>query len=77
VTAWAPLLGGIAPGTAQAGLLGSASRNGPGLASRLTRLVLVGSVLLLAARAGHLAPGVVGWMAGLAATGLLLHRRTT
>jgi hypothetical protein len=75
MTAWAALLGGVATGAAQAGLLRRASRVGPGLTSLLVRLLLVGAVLLLAARAGHLAQGAVGWMAGFAASGLLLHRR--
>ena len=72
---WVFTLGGAAAGTAQAGLLERASRNGPTLVSIVARLLLVGGVLLLAARSGHLAPGTGGWMAGFTGTGMLLHRR--
>ncbi len=68
-------LGGAAAGMAQAGLLARASRSRPAPISIFARLLLVGVVLFLAARAGHLASGMVGWMAGFAATGVLLHRR--
>jgi hypothetical protein len=72
---WLFTLGGAAVGVAQAGLIAHASRSQPGPLSILGRLLLVSAVLFLAARAGHLASGTVGWMAGFAATVMLIHRR--
>jgi hypothetical protein len=72
---WLFALGGALAGMAQSGLLARASRSGPAPVSIFARLLLVGAVLFLAARAGHLASATAGWMAGFAAAGVLLHRR--
>jgi len=73
--AWLFALGGAQAGLAQAGLLFFAARRGPGPASALTRLLLVGALLLLAARSGHLLFGAVGWIVGFASTALVLQQR--
>jgi hypothetical protein len=71
---WLFALGGALAGMAQARLLARSARSRTGAVSIFARLLLVGAVLLPAARAGHLASGTAGWMAGFAAAGVLLHR---
>jgi hypothetical protein len=68
-------LAGAAAGAVQARLLARAARNGPGPFGFAARLLLVGAVLVAAARAGALAPAAATWFAGFATTGLVLHRR--
>lgn len=74
MTGWLSALCGAAAGAAQAGLLARTARRGPHPALLLVRLGLVGAVLLLAARAGHLGPGAAGWLAGLTVAGVMVHR---
>lgn len=72
---WYIALGGAAAGMVQAGLLARVARNGPDPLSFLVRLVLVGTVLFLAARTGHLAAGAAAWSAALIAAGVRAHRK--
>jgi hypothetical protein len=41
----------------------------------LVRIGLVAAVLVHAARAGHLVPGSVGWLAGFLVAAAIEHRR--
>ena len=75
MTGWVFALGAAAAGVAQARLLAGSARGTAGPLSFLFRLLLVGAVLFLAARAGHLPLGVAGWMLGFAASVTVLHRR--
>jgi len=69
------LLAGAA-GIAQAALLRRAGRLGPRPAGLFLRLLLVGAVLVAAARADLLAAGVAGWGIGFAAGVLVLAGRS-
>lgn len=75
MTGWIFALGGVAAGAVQARLLARSARGRAGSFSVLGRLLLVGAVLFLAALAGHLAAGALGWAAGFAATAAFVYRR--
>jgi hypothetical protein len=72
---WLFVLIGAAAGGVQAGLLGREARVGPRLWSWPLRLLVVGGVLYLGARAGQLLPAAAGWAAGFLVLGLLAWRR--
>jgi len=72
---WLFALAGATAGAAQAGLLGRSVRRGLHPFGLLVRIGLVAAVLVLAARAGHLVPGSVGWLAGFLVAAAIVHRR--
>ncbi|MEJ2087103.1 MAG: hypothetical protein P8Y69_01170 [Gammaproteobacteria bacterium] len=63
---WAFALVGALVGVVQTHLLARSTTRGPGLFSYAVRLILVGAVLLIAARSGHLASAACGWILGFA-----------
>jgi hypothetical protein len=66
---------GAAVGGAQAGLLLASVRRRPNPLSVVARLVLVGGVLVVAARQGHLGAATLGWLGGLTVNGARVYRR--
>ena len=68
------LLGGAA-GAAQARLLARDARGVSNPALGFARLLLVGAVLFIAARSGHLRGAAAGWVVGFAFAGIAVHRR--
>ena len=72
---WPFALYGLAAGTVQAALLVLPARGRPHLLSLVGRLLLVGVILLLAARAGQLAFCSAGWITGFAVAGVVVYRR--
>ncbi len=75
MTGWLLALGAAAAGAGQAVLLGRAARPRPSPLLALARVIIVGTVLFVAARAGHLGAAVAGWMVGLASAGIVVRRR--
>ncbi|WP_338865010.1 hypothetical protein [Myxococcus stipitatus] len=75
MSGWVFVLAGVGVGLVQSRLLASSVRGGAHLLSLLLRLGLVGAVLFLSARAGHLASGAAGWFAGFVAASVWLQRR--
>jgi len=73
--AWLLALGALSAGAAQASLLARSAGRSPSPFSALARLLLVGSVLLVAARAGYLVPAALCWMLGFGAACGLAYRR--
>jgi hypothetical protein len=73
MTAWCCALAGVTVGAVQVVLLARAARGRP--SGPLLRLAVVGAVLLLAARAGHLAAGAAGWAAGFVLAAAPIRRR--
>lgn len=74
MNAWLFALAGTFAGVAQAGLLARTVREYANPLSFLFRLLLVGGVLFLAARAGCLLPGAAGWFTGFCASVAFLPR---
>jgi hypothetical protein len=68
------LLGTLA-GVVEVALLWRAASSGGDPVGVILRLLLVGSVLLAAAVAGHLLPAGAGWAAGFAASGTIVARK--
>ncbi len=75
MTGWLYALGGVLAGIAQAGLLGRSARGVPSPSAFFLRLALVGGVLYLAARTGHLPLGAAGWLLGFSAGVAMVYRR--
>jgi hypothetical protein len=73
--AWLFAVSGAAAGAVQARLLGRAARTSPGPLGALGRLLLVAAVLVVAARAGHIAAGSAGWATGFLVGAVLVYRR--
>jgi hypothetical protein len=74
MTGWLFALLGAAAGVAQAGLLARSPQGRANPLAFLARFVLVGAVLVLAARAGSLAAATAGWLAGFVAAGAVALR---
>lgn len=72
---WFFVLGGVAVGVVQALLLARAAAGSAVAAPMIVRLLLVGAVLVLAARSGQLVPGTAGWVSGFAVSCALLYFR--
>lgn len=72
---WLFALIGAAAGGVQVALLEHEARRGPRLWSWPLRFLVVGGVLYLGARTGHLLPTAAGWFAGFLFLGLLASRR--
>lgn len=75
MSAWMFAFLGLGAGGAQIGLIARSARRGMHAVDPFARLFLSGVVLFLSARAGHLAPGVGGWLLGFAGSGLWIARR--
>lgn len=74
MNAWLFALAGAFAGVAQAGLLVRTLRENAHPLSFLLRLLLVGGVLFVAARAGGLLPAAAGWFTGFCASVAILRR---
>jgi hypothetical protein len=68
-------LSGIAAGVTEAWFLARRARRGPHPLSFLLRLSIVAAVLVLAAHAGHLLSGALGWIGGFLVTAIVAYRR--
>jgi uncharacterized ion transporter superfamily protein YfcC len=73
---WMLAIAGFAAGSLQAALLARAARGTSASAVHvLVRLLLVGGILLVAARTGNLLVGAVGWLSGFTMASALLYLR--
>jgi hypothetical protein len=66
---------GVAVGVAHAALLARAARSGPSPLGALVRLLLVASVLVLAATLDHVAAAAIGWGIGFVVAAAVIRRR--
>jgi len=75
VISWLVTFAAASAGAVQAASLARSARSHPSPLAPFARLMLVGAVLLVAARSGHVALGAAGWLVGFALSVALFYRR--